>query len=299
MIVGLTFLFSYILPGWSWHTIAVSHFQPGNASMMEFRLQPNAYTDAWLPCLAAIFAIANRYLRSALEPTLPWLVAALAALGIHVVHRPFYLYYNLHLIAPLAVLGAIGVFDFVDLAHRFKSEQRISVLSFASVVSGAVALIAVWLWLGVASLRGHFQRTYDLSTSDVVRGLRSLSALGEKAFSLDPLWTFSAQMRQSPPELTFVSLKRFWSGEISEEAIAGIILSNRLGGAVLREETAGRPAWTEFVAQYGPIARTDGSVLYARKDLNLKEINLSDQSVLYDRMGLAMPVTKDKSSSRR
>ncbi len=284
--VLIVVVLSCILPGWSWNTILISHFQGTKLGMEQFHLRANAYTDAWLLCIFSLFAVGNRYLRQALRPVMPWIVAAITSILIHILHKPFYLYYNLHLIAPLAVLAAVGLLDLLVLAENFTLRGELSRMERGAIIAGAGSLICVWIFVGLASLRHHFQMTAPISASDVVAGLRSLRSRGEEAFSLDPLWTFSADMTQSPPELTFVSLKRFWSGEISEAAIAGILLSNRIGGAVLTEEAVGRSAWKEFVAHYGPVARTGGSVLFARKDLHFKEIDLKDQSALYSRLGL-------------
>jgi hypothetical protein len=264
----------------------ISHFQPETAGMTAFHLRPFAYTDAWLLCAFSVFAVAYRYVRGGLHPLVPWLVAAGAALLIHLRHRPFYLYYNVHLIAPFAALGAIGL---LDLGHLVKESLLSGKLRLfeARIIAGAVFLLAgIWLTVSLRSVKRHFDKTFKLSATEIEAQLRSLRDRGETAFSYNPIWTFSAHMTQTPPELTFASLKRFWSKQLSEEGMAEILLSNRVGGAVLTSEMPGSPAWREFLNCYAPVARLDSEVLYLRKDLPLKEINLNDQSDLYIRLGL-------------
>jgi hypothetical protein len=95
--VVATILGSFLQPGWSWSKMAASHLDFSAEQIWSYRLDPLIYAQGWFVCALAVFAIANRYVTNQLAPIIPWLTAALAALFIHLVHRPFWSYYDIHL----------------------------------------------------------------------------------------------------------------------------------------------------------------------------------------------------------
>lgn len=94
--VGLVAGASVALPGWSWSNMSAAHLQSGVAEIQHYRMNPIGYATSWLVCALAVFAVGNRYVTRRLSLLVPWLVAAVAALGIHLVHRPFFGYYAVH-----------------------------------------------------------------------------------------------------------------------------------------------------------------------------------------------------------
>ncbi|HEY9173417.1 MAG TPA: hypothetical protein VI136_14115 [Verrucomicrobiae bacterium] len=284
--VGGVAVASFFLPSWSWSTMVAAHWQSGIPEIQHYRLSPTAYAWNWLVCALALFAIGSRYLRRSWSPIAPWMVAAGAALGIHLVHRPFFGYYDVHLLTPLAVLGAVGM---VDL-YRLILSGRLTRLEQWVATAAAILACGLWGWQRTEQIYASYQRSIIVDTSPVVEGLKTLRERGESAFSKSPKWTFAAGMVVTPPELTILSLKRGWSGQMTYARAAALVASNHVGGIVVSPQMVVQHSeWSNLLSGYAPTARSDDVVLYVRKDLNPKPIELDEHGAVTQmlrRMGL-------------
>jgi hypothetical protein len=279
--VGLTFCASLVLPGWSWADMRASHLNFANDQIWQYHLEGRTYAEAWFICLLAIFSVASRYVKGQLGPIVPWISAALAAILVHLLHRPFWHYYNVHLIAPLAVLAGVGLLDL------WRSLERASVSNLERTTLTGVASIVclLWFWQRETQIADIQRGSIIISKSPIVAKLRSLGESGHSAFSMSPLWTFTAGQVQTPPELTVLPLKRFWSGQISDAAIANMLASNRVDAIVLGQDALKEPAWTNLLSGYLPTAREGPAILFERRELNPKPIDLRLESQLKVQLG--------------
>jgi hypothetical protein len=241
-----------------------------------------AYAQGWLVCALAVFAVANRYVRNELALIVPWLSAALAALFIHLIHRPFWDYYNIHLITPVAVLAGVGTIDLWRLLGRAEIPR------LQRRLAGAFLVVICCLWARhreTEIVASHAHATL-MSASPVVKELKALGESGHTEFSIYPLWTFAAGKTQTPTELTIIPRKRVWSGQISDTVIVQMLASNHIDAIVLYQNSMKDPVWTNLLASYIPVARDEGNILFVRRELNPKPINLDEQTEMLHKLGL-------------
>ncbi|MHB1309463.1 MAG: hypothetical protein ACYC23_20515, partial [Limisphaerales bacterium] len=263
--------------GWSWPTMLGAHWQSGVAEIQAYRFTAVGYAHSWLIVALAISALGRRWIEGGLAPLLPWVVAALSALLIHLLHRPFFEYYDLHLLTPVAALAALGV---VDLWGWLRAGTRLWPWERRAVATVVLAACVGWGWQRIAQIADR--RRLDspvVASSTVVRELQALREAGHGAFAMNPLWTFSATMLQTPPELTILSLKRGWCGAMTSDRAAELVESNHVAGIVVSPRMQRTPAWSNLLSGFVATARAGEDVLYVRKDLNPKPLDLEEENV--------------------
>lgn len=269
-VAALVFLGSLLQPGWAWESMGASHLSFASKDIGHYRLDPTIYAQGWLVCALALFALANRYVKNRLEAIIPWLSAAMVALVVHLLHRPFWDYYNLHLMTPLVVLAGVGA---VDLWQTLR-EARITRWERGVAWALTVILGLFWAQWQVEQVGRSHGRATKIDDSPITKELRALGKSGHSMFALEPFWTFAAGHVQTPPELTVIPLKRAWSGQINDTVIAAMLASNRVDALVLNQYVLKQPVWTNLLADYAPTARAGRSILFVRRALNSKSIDL-------------------------
>lgn len=96
-------------------------------------------------------------------------------------------------------------------------------------------------------------------------------------FATDPIWTFAAGQHQSPPDLTIVPSKRFWSGQLTDAAQVEMLKTNKIDALVLRAGAEQNPVWTNFLSNYAPAAMDNLAILYVRRELAPPLISVDPQ----------------------
>lgn len=273
-VVLLTVAGSFLQPGWFWGTMGASHLAAPAREALEYRFTPAAYVSNWLVCLLALFALAARYLNSQMQSILPWVAAAGAALLIHMFHLPYWDYYVVHLMTPVVVLAGIGMVDLLQAAR----ETKLPLWGRRSIWTLGLILCGLWGWQKFATILESREGALPYAHSPVTEQLRALTAPGRTMFSMDPLWTFAAGQVQTPRDLTIIPKKRLWSGEITHEMIVGLLASNRVDALVVYQTTLNMPAWTNLLAGYLPTARERRHILFVRRELDPKPIDLPETS---------------------
>jgi len=284
-VLGLTLLGSLVLPGWSWVEMRSSHLNFWNDQIWRYHLDAAIYAQGWLICLLATFSLASRYVNKQLQPIVPWLSAAIVAMLIHLLHRPFWSYYSVHLIAPLAVLAGVGVFDLWESLKR----ASLSTLERRVLLGGTSILSLLWFWQQETQIVDAYRSSTVIASSPITAELKLLGQSGHTMFSMNPAWTFAAQQVQTPPELTVIPLKRVWSGQISDTMISSLLASNRVDAIVLSQDVLKQSAWTNLLAAYLPTAREGTTILFERRELNPHPIDLkveNETKVELGRLGL-------------
>jgi hypothetical protein len=268
--VGLAFLGTFIQPGWSWSSMMASHLDFRANQIWAYNFEPTVYARGWLICALSVFSIASRYVSNRLSPTMPWLSAAVIALVVHLIHRPFWSYYDIHLITPMAVLAGCGA---VDL-WQFRGSLKIPRPEGLVAVTAAVLLCVLWVWQQGSQIVAKTAQAEVIANSSITKGLRALADSGHSEFSINPLWTFAAGQTQTPPELTIIPLKRVWSGQLDDKTIAQMLNSNKVDAIVLAHSVLQNPAWTNLLSSYLPTAEDGGNVLFVRRDLRPHPIDI-------------------------
>jgi len=150
-------------------------------------------------------------------------VLLLTVVCVHVVHRPWWDYYYLHLAVPLAWLAGLGACWLMSMAiekltqpecQMFSLNRRLAV-GFLCILALALARSEKRLEQSVAELRK--QERIDANPFISMMKTHAKSTLW--CYSEPTIFAFHAGV-PSPPELAVISFKRFWSRQIDAKTIA-------------------------------------------------------------------------------
>lgn len=263
---GLVILWCYG-PG-AWEMFARSHFsadtRTGSAAGLRFRLD-QLQDDAGLVILALAGVLLQlKWRRRELWFPVAWL---LTALGIHALHRPFWRYYLLHFVLPLAWLGGVGV---VEVSRRI---WRLFPTSGSRGWGWPVAAWVIWSLV----LAGGMSLALEKAAWELRRLRQALPAADEprvqllRAHARGVHWIFTEDLLAAfwaglpiPPELAVIPTKRWWSGQITPAAIRASLERHQPELILLSERRLKDWGLEDFVAQhYQPIAADRG--LYRRR----------------------------------
>ncbi len=204
-----------------WDTPVVfwgAHFSAGaaqGAAADDYRFRPGTLLEngACVPAVAGLVLIACRGRLDLLFPVVSLATASL----VHWWHRPYWDYYQLHFAIPLAWLGAVGITEgFGVLRESAGRGARCAGLPLGAGLLGWSIVVAVALTFGPEAL-GEMVRKLRIAHSaarDVaVQVLRRHAAQTHWVFTDRLICAFWAGL-PTRPELTVLSLKRIWSGQI-------------------------------------------------------------------------------------
>ncbi len=219
-VIGMTWGKGSLAPSWKSHTTAqaVQGFDRPEDHKFEVRLLRN-HAECWAAAaLCLTVALRQKGLRQIAFPSVLLLVVS----AVHAVHRPWWNYYYLHLAIPLAWLAGWTVNESIRLVHTLVSTGRINVFSRAAWKAVAVcALAAAALARSETRLEGAIkgirQRT-AAATNPIVNTMKACADQTAWVYARSPIYAFHAGL-PVPPELAVVTPKRFWSGQITVEAI--------------------------------------------------------------------------------
>jgi 4-amino-4-deoxy-L-arabinose transferase-like glycosyltransferase len=249
------------------------HAVEGMPRPEDFPLQLGVFTDHAEVVVAAVVGVAlvlhRRRLRDFTFPGI-WLATVLA---VHTIHRPWWMYYYLHWAIPMAWFAAFALDEVrkacwrifsttgLDLAKR-RSWQGLGLFTLA-------ALTAVRserrLELGMKDLR----RRERVDASPLVAKLRQCANQTHWVYVqyTKEAYAFHAQLLV-PPELAVVSLKRYWSGEISTEEIVALCECYRPEQVHL-SAGARDTAWQDILKDYTAVSQAAGLTLYQLRQVQM------------------------------
>jgi hypothetical protein len=188
--------------------------------------------------------------------------AALLVLTLWVVgrHKPWWTYYYIHNAIPLCWCGAVGFIG----AYRFVFGSRRVALK---VMLGTFAIsAAIWmgarLYLQVMTIRNSAQ----IYSSLVLQEIERLKPFAQFIYTDEPVYSFHSGI-PLPPELGVVSLKRFWSGDLSNDRLVDILAKRKPGLVLWRNESRGLPFDALLQADYRLVYDDSRQRLYARTEV--------------------------------
>lgn len=197
------------------------------------------------------------------EWTFP-VVLLLTVLGIHAVHRPWWMYYYVHLAVPLSWLAAYAACEVFRVIARLLAESRYRVAS--AKTWQAVALCTL---LGVLLVRsegrleagiGDMRHRARADVNPIVKQMRASASRTHWVYSHRAVFPFCAGLPM-PPELAVVSLKRYWSGQISDREVVEICRRYRVEQLVL-EKPQIRQEWKNYLEDFKVAYENEGFCLY-------------------------------------
>jgi hypothetical protein len=146
-------------------------------------------------------------------------------LAIHAVHRPWWMYYYLHLAVPLAWLAGIAA------AQLMSRISHLLVLRTSGPIKVKVwEGIGLCLLLGLAVVRSEgrleggvkdMQQRPRVSSSPVIARMKEFAGRTHWVCAPRGTYAFHAGL-PILPELAVLSLKRFWSGQITKQQVVDL-----------------------------------------------------------------------------
>lgn len=173
-------------------------------------------------------------------------------------HKPWWSYYYVHNAVPLCLCAAAGLAGLVNSPGWRKS-------AVARLAVGIYA-ISTMLWMGariylqIDSVR-HSPRTYS---SLVLKELERYKPFSQFLFAEEPIYSFHSGI-PLPPRLAVLSLKRFWSGDLTNAGLVEELRKCKPGVVLLANDTRERPFVEWLHAEYTIVYQDAGHRLYARK----------------------------------
>jgi hypothetical protein len=194
----------------------------------------------------------------------PWLILPVGWLFLEFivfgVHKPWWSYYYVHNAIPTCWCAAIGGLATIDYLRQKRTAWR--------MVSAGVFAAAAAIWMGsrvyleISTIR-HSPQTYN---SLVLTEIERFKPFCEFMFTEEGVYSFHSGI-PLPPKLGILSLKRFWSGDMTNERLSAELWSVKPGFILVKNSTDERPYRNLLQSEYSMVFEDPKHQLYVRKDV--------------------------------
>jgi hypothetical protein len=263
LLIGLTLGRGSLISSWTshTHTQAVQGLDMPGDHTFQFRLLWN-HAECWLAAGAGIcIAVYRERLREIAFP----LVLLTTVSIVHGFHRPWWNYYYLHFAVPLAWLA--GWF-LNDLIYRLQLRAKNTTWGLFSPATGILCLlIAVVLAKSERRMEGsikHLRGRPLVETNPIVRRMKMEATKTDWVYSESGIYAFHAGLKVIP-ELAVIMPKRFWSGQISNEAIINTCRRYKPTLFVVRSSSISQDLREYLNSDYNCAVADQSSQLYVHK----------------------------------
>ncbi|HWY78407.1 MAG TPA: hypothetical protein VN281_22525 [Verrucomicrobiae bacterium] len=212
--------------------------------------------DVTVPALLGV-AFALRQVRKGFVALLPiaWLGLMFC---IFTIHRPWWSYYYVHMAIPLCWCAAIGL---IEVWNRLNSWGRWRMLPIAPCVV-LIGWMSARVYLEIRSVR-ESARIYS---SPVIGLMKRFKPFTQWLYTEEPVYSFHCGI-PLPPDLGVVMLKRFWSGEMTNDKINAELMAVEPGMILLSTDTNLRPYSALIAAQYRMVYQDPAHRLYVHNSI--------------------------------
>jgi len=233
--------------------------------------------DMTIPAVLGIILLLRRARKAPLEIIpVAWLALALTVFA---THTPWWSYYYVHIAIPLSWCAGSGIAFMMAAtpkkvaaalwparSTRLSLRRRFGVIAvFAVYLTCAIPWMAARTYLQISGIRQSPQTYYALVLNEIDR------------FKPFTDWIYTDNLTYSfysgvpiPPQLAVVSLKRLWSGEITEGGVAAEMQKYKPGLIALRNDTRELPFQTRLNAEYRLVYHDAENRLYAHQTIAKK-----------------------------
>ena len=253
----------------SWRAHFTGGYVPGLGRPQDFVFPTQLLFDHAEVTLAVLVAISLLLSRRRRKDFVFPLALLLTAIVVHVVYRPWWMYYYLHFAIPMAWLAGFAVSESMFVASRFLAQARFR-FGASSTWKGVTlcGLVALALTRSLGRLEGgvkDIRQRETVSASQLVAKMKEYAYRTHWVYSDNAIYPFHARLPM-PPELAVVTPKRFWSGQITVEIIVQTCKQRQVEQLVLDTSKTGQ-AWKEWLNAGNLIAYQHRDyVLYVAKE---------------------------------
>ncbi|MGA2866764.1 MAG: hypothetical protein ABSF95_20005 [Verrucomicrobiota bacterium] len=217
--------------------------------------------DATLPALVGV-AFLLRSIRQVRVATLPvaWLALTLVVFG---THKPWWAYYYVHNALPLCWCAGVGI----GLALRRLSARRSSGLA---VLLGLYALCALaWMGARLYLQESGIRQAPKLYSCLVLKEIERFKPFTTFIYSDQPIYSFHSGI-PVPPRLAILSLKRFWTGDLTTARLVAELESVKPGLMLLANDSREVPFQALLNREYQLVYQEEAIRLYAHRGIAKK-----------------------------
>jgi 4-amino-4-deoxy-L-arabinose transferase-like glycosyltransferase len=243
----------------------LSHFAP--AKSFEYG-SPNDHTFDWsillknwdstVPAIVGIlFAILQRGKMPATVLPVVWLTLVLMVFA---KHQPWWSYYYVHIAIPLCWCAAIGMVATAQWIHHRRRLALSLVLAVLGI--GAISWMGARIYIELSAIRRGPQ-TY---TALVLREIERLKPFARFLYTDQSVYSFHSGIPM-PPDLAVLSLKRFWSGDMTNSRLAAEMWAAKPEVILLRNDAREVPFQDLIDAEYRVVYQDTQHRLYTKKSL--------------------------------
>lgn len=249
----------YFRQSWTAHFAPPDSFEHGSPAQYSFKWSVLLKNwDATVPALIGMIVLVRQACRRPLllVPGV-WLVLTLMVFG---VHKPWWNYYYVHHAVPLGWCAAIGIAALWQGASNGRKPWLRWLLAVACV--GMLVWMGSRIWLQIKGIRESPQLYSELVLTEILR----LKPFTKLLYTDDPIYSFHAGI-PLPPKLGVISLKRFWSGDLTSARLVEEIKAAEPGLILLGNMTHDMPASDWLDTEYRLIFQDSEHRLYASRSL--------------------------------
>jgi hypothetical protein len=251
---------------------SVPGFVDPNSLALPFTLLAGHF-DCIVPAIIGVLLLIRKHvLRDHVFPVVMLLTAA----AVHSLYRPWWDYYYLHLVIPLAWLAGYALDDALARFSTWWNSSRFSQPIQQTLV---VTMMALAMAVFMARSARRFEATYTelrntptIAQNPLIVKMRAYSARTHWVYTVPELqiYAFHANLPM-PPSLVSVSKKRFWSGQITMQKIVEDCRHYQVEQLLLAPDQFGEE-WAQLLVDYTKVAEENGYALYvAKRILNTSE----------------------------
>jgi hypothetical protein len=291
---------------WSAHFAATKSFEYGSPADHPFEWSVYLKNwDTTIPALIGIlFCFRNFRNQPLLLIPVAWFALTLVVFGIH---KPWWSYYYIHNAVPLCICAAIGIAAVVNwlrsksspiLYHDYRhfpspprprrgqgeessrvrgegrgeglfrpgrsfSRRRVPIIALATVCGLAIAgWMAARVYLQITQIRSSPKIFSSLALKEIER----YKPLTKFIYTDEPAYSFHSGIPM-PPALAVITLKRLWSGDMTNARLVEELKLTKPGLMLLKNQTAELPFSDWMQTEYRLVYQDGRHNLYAHKSI--------------------------------
>jgi len=243
-------------PDWNWSLLVGNHLAAGATSQAaKLRFDPATLLASPGTVVAALLSLIVLWRQHRLCEFVYPIVLLVSVLLIHINHRPWWYYYEIHFAVPLAILGGWGAGELLRLSQVGPPQsEMVRERFFSPNTSMMVGSLIVALWTGFEMPRGYtdvwsVEQQQHIADSDEIKVLKEYQPQTKWAYTrLNNLTAQSGYVL--PPELTVLPQKRFWTGEVTEKFVLDIVKKYQCEVVILMPQVELKQKdWNDFLAK--------------------------------------------------
>jgi hypothetical protein len=254
--------FLQLKQSWSAHFASAKSFEYGSPADHPFEwsiLLKN--WDLTVPAVLGIICSLRQVRRTpaAIVPV-AWLALTLVVFA---THKPWWSYYYIHNAVPLCLCAAAGL-EALRQRFNWRRNQGPS-LVFAVYVLCALLWMGARIYLQIDGIRKSPQTYSSLVLTEIER----FKPFTKLIYTHEPVYSFHSGIPM-PPKLAIVSLKRLWSGDMTNAKIEAELWETKPGLIMLANDTRAVPFQDLLEKEYRMVYQDDKHRLYAHRSIASK-----------------------------